>query len=189
MAVKKGILAPKIDTPGITGFLLWARRDAKPLYSALVKKFPEVWNFEEQMKNFADPEAGMAGIWDVLSSIGSSVAGAAGSIGSFVMKNGSSIFAAGATAYVANQQAKAASAQARLALAGRPPAQVAYTTDPQTGQIIPVPVTGAGGGYSSYYGAGSSGGIMATLARVPLTTWLIGAGALGTLLLLKKRRG
>lgn len=186
MAVK-GILQPKIEQPGMVGFLLWARRDAPALYGALVKEFREVAEFEEAV-NADDRPGGVGGFFDVLASVGSSIGSAASSIGNFVVNNGAAIFSAAGGYLVASQQAKLANTQLALARATQPPAQTAYVTNAQ-GQLVPVPVQSTGAGYAAYNAATlPSTGLLATLSRVPLTTWLMGAGALATIVLLLKRR-
>lgn len=177
----KGILQPRINAEGMPGFLLWARNDAPELYGQLVARFPEVARFEEAIQ--ADDQPGMAGFMDILSSVGSAIGSAASSIGSFVANNGGAIFSAAGGYLVAQQQAKVANAQLALATANRAPAQTALVTL-ANGQQVSVPVAPSGTSYSAV----PSGGIMATLAAVPMTTWLLGAGALAGVLLLLKRR-
>ena len=186
--VSKGILAPKIPYRGIAGFLVWARRDNRRLYGALVARFPQVAAFEEQVKNYVDPEAGLSGFADVFASIGSGLSGAASAIGRFVSNNGAALLAAGGTALVVNQQYKLANAQVQLAQAGQPPAQVAYVQTANGPVAVPVQNTGLGYQQSYYGQPQASPSMFAGLSRIPLTTWLIGAGALGTIFLLMKRR-
>ena len=189
--VSKGILAPKIPYRGIAGFLIWARRDNRRLYGALVARFPQVAAFEEQVKNYVDPEAGlghMHGFADVFASIGSGLSGAASAIGRFVSNNGAALLAAGGTALVVNQQYKLANAQVQLAQAGQPPAQVAYVQTPNGPVAVPVQNTGSGYQQSYYGQPQASPSMFSSLSRIPLTTWLIGAGALGTIFLTMKRR-
>ena len=187
-----GVLQPKITVPGMPGFLLWARRDSPRLYGALVAKFPVVWRFEEAMKNLVDPSVldnpGLGDFSDIMSSLGGAISSAAGSIGSFVMNNAPALLTTAGSVFVATQQAKTAQAQAALATYGRPPAQTAYVTNAQ-GQSYPVPVqANQAGGYNPYYAASMPpSGIMANLASVPMTTWLLGGGALIAVLLLLKR--
>jgi hypothetical protein len=186
MATKKGILQPKIDAAGMPGFLLWARRDAKPLYSALVAKFPQVAAFEEQYKTAVDPEVGLSGFMDVL---GSGLSSAASAIGSFVANNAGSIFSAAAGYAVASQQAKVAQTQLKLAQAAQPPAQTAIVQTPNGPVSVPVQPSGTGYTYAQYMQASQpSTGIMASLSRVSPIIWIAGAGALATVLLLFKRR-
>lgn len=186
MAVK-GILQPKIETPGMIGFLLWARRDAPALYGALVHRFSEVARFEEAL-NAEDIPGGVSGFMDVLSSIGGSIGSAASSIGNFVVNNGAAIFSAAGGYFVASQQAKLANTQLALARATQPPAQTAYVTNAQ-GQMVPVAVQPSGTSYAAYNAATlPQGGILSTLSKIPVMTWLTGAAALATVVLLVKRR-
>src|SRR5258706_12008743 len=129
MAVK-GILQPKIEQPGMPGFLLWARRDSPALYQALVNRFPEVAEFEEAV-SADDRPGGMGGIFDVLSTIGGGIASAASSIGSFVTTNGPALFSAAGGYLIAQQQSKLTSTQLALARATQPPMQTAYVTNAQ----------------------------------------------------------
>lgn len=189
MAVK-GVLLPKITVEGMPGFLLWARQAQPDLFNALARQFPEVANFAEAVG--ADDRPGdLRGFFDILSTIGTDIGKVAGSIGNFVVNNGGAILGAGAGYLVAQQQAKVVQAQLALAQANRAPAQTALVTT-AGGQQIAVPVqpsgTGYATGYSTYGPPPSAGGIMATLAAVPLSTWLLGAGALAGVALLLKRR-
>jgi hypothetical protein len=205
---KKMILAPKVKVPGMPGFLMWARRDNPHLYAALVKEFPAVALFEGAVKD-ADPtelaQAGMSGLFDLLSSFGSSIGSAAssvgsalsksaGAIGTFVAKNAVPVLSAAVPLVVAKQQAKVAQAQVQLAQAQGYPMQTAYTTDPRTGYQYAVPVQQAGAGYGVANGQGysvapgfrqSSGG---TIAGIPTTYLMIGGAALAALLLLRPSR-
>lgn len=51
MAVANKVAAkPAIQQSGAHGYLLWVRRDLPPVYSALVKTYPEVANFESALQ-------------------------------------------------------------------------------------------------------------------------------------------
>lgn len=188
MAVK-GILQPKITVAGMPGFLLWARTGSPALYRALVARFPAVAEFEEAV-SADDRPGGMGGVMDILSTIGNGISSAASSISSFVANNGATIFSAAGGYLIAQQQAKLANTQLQLAQASRPPVQTAMVTLPSGQQVsVPVQPTGTGAAtYATYSATPQTGGVMATLASVPLTTWLLGAGALAGVLLLVKRR-
>lgn len=201
MAKITGQLMPKIPQAGLPGFLLWSRRESPALYSALVDRFPEVANFEEQYKNSVDAGAGMGcvdceprldGFMDIMSSIGSGLASAAGSIGSFISANGSTIFSAAGGYMVAQQQNKIAQAQLKLALAVKPPLQTAIVQTANGPVSVPVQPSGTGYTYAQYaapanYG-GTGGSIISSIANVSMTTWLMIGGGVAALALLMRRR-
>lgn len=162
----KLLLSPKVDEPGIPGFLIWARRDDPALYAALVRQFPEVAAFD----NYASP-AGLSGFASLFSSLASSLASKASAIGSFVVKNALPIATAAAPVLVAKKQADVAKAQIKLAQVQGTPMQTAMTQ--QDGYYYPVPVQKTLGSY--------------TVAGIP--TWVLIAGgfALSALLILRRK--
>jgi hypothetical protein len=166
------VLNPSINVSGMPGFLLWARRDAPVLYTALQQRFPEVVTFEDRVRAAQTP--GLADLSDVFGSITSALGNAASSIGSFVTQNAQNLLTAASPILVASQQAKIAQAQAQVAIAGRMPAQTGYTVNAQ-GQRIPV--------LASQYATQS------LISGVPNSVLYIGGGLLlvgGLLLAIRK---
>lgn len=207
MAAKKMTLLPKVDAPGIVGFLSWARRDNPVLYQRLVSEFPAVAAFEEAVQLEIDVAPGMAGFMDVVSSFGSGVVSAAKSVGSAVGSTASQIFgglkssagsifnfvktnalpiaATVAPVVIAKQQADVANRQLELAAANQYPQQTAVTYD-SAGNRIVVPVQPAMGNvYSaqrlpaSYYNTGTPAWL--------LPAALVGGGFILVTLFLNRR--
>lgn len=188
----KAQLTPRIATPGLPGFLLWARRDNPALYSGMVQSIPEVAQFEAALR--AD---GLNGLFDTLKTIGSSLTSAAGKIGTFVAKNALPIATAVVPLVVAKKQADIAKSQYRLATAQQAPMQTAVV-DPSTGFAVPVQqVNGQWQQVPLSAGAAAQLQAIASQARapqsvsapllgVPLWGWLVGAGALGLVVLARR---
>jgi hypothetical protein len=111
--VKKVTALPPITASGVPGFLLWARRDAPQIYSALVARFPVVNVFEQKLKDDVDPGSfgptdtkTLGDFSDVFSSIGDTLSSAGSGIMSFVQNNGADLLKLGTAGVVAAQQIK-----------------------------------------------------------------------------------
>lgn len=190
----KAKLAPRIDTKGVPGFLLWARRDSPALYSAMVRDIPEVAAFDKQLT----VDRSLDGLLDVVKSFGASLAKSAGKIGSYVVKNAVPIITAAVPVIVAKKQVDVAKAQVKLAQAQSAPMQTAMV--PTAAGDVPVPVqyNPATGSYTAAPGfslpsaqQSAAGGIMQSLSKpvagVPLWGWLAGGGTLAVLMLARRR--
>lgn len=163
---KQMLAAPRIAQKGVPGFLLWTRRDSPALYASLLREFPEVQEFDSALN--------AQGVSGMFSNIGSSLASAAGKIGTFVKNNALPILSAAVPVIVAKKQADVAMTQFKLAAAQQAPAQTAYTTTTD-GSVIAVPIQRTAG---------------ATLrsAGVPSWVWIGGAGAAALLMLFMFKR-
>jgi hypothetical protein len=190
MASVKAQLNPAITAKGWPGFLLWARKERPAQYAALLAQVPIVQDFENTLKG-----AGLGDWTDIFSSIGSGLSSAGSTIASVFTSIAPAAIQYELTATQANAAQKLTNTQLALAVAQHPPAQTATVAGANgttsvpvvrnaAGQMVPATVNAAG----QLVPISGGGGIMATLAAVPMTTWLIGAGALAGILLLLKRR-
>lgn len=190
---QKMILAPTISEAGIPGFLLWARREQRDLYTALRQEFPAVNEFERQL----GVEDGLQGFADVLRNVGSTLASSAKSIGSFVAKNALPIASVAVPLLVAKKQSDVAKAQVKLAIAQQAPMQTAYATDAQ-GNVYSVGVrqTLSAAGMEdapiqqmnlTAQKIANFGWKTPIVAGIPLWGVAAGLGALGLVVMLKRR--
>lgn len=183
---------PKIDVPGVTGYLLWLRQDLPAVYAHVVKAFPQVAAFDAKLKK----ELASRGLGFSWSSIGSALSGAAssvgsvlGSVGSYVATNTPAILTTGAGLYgmVAKQQML--NSQLMLAQSGQYPMQTGIMQSPGNQPYLTgISPTGA---YPSTYSPYSSGGfasgiLSSTIMGVPSWIFLV-AIAGGGFLLLRRR--
>lgn len=191
MAKVAAQLNPKIDVPGWPGFLLWARKERPAQYAALVTQVPMVAEFESQLKG-----RNLGDLSDFFSSIGSGLASAGSSIMDVFTSIAPAALSFGTTLVAAKSAQNLTNTQLQLAAAQRAPAQTATiqtANGPQTvpvtmnaaGQYVPATVNAAG---QYVMASPTGGGFMASLSSIPVTTWLIGAGALAGILMLVTRR-
>ena len=164
-------LNPEITAKGIPGLLVWARKEAPPLYTALRLKFPEVEAFERTLQLGKKP--GMGDISDIFSSVGDALSSSASSIASFVTTNAQNVLSAAVPVAVAVEQAKVAGAQAQVAALNKAPLRTAYTTN-ALGQQVPV--------LAGQYMAAPS-----IIPGIPNTVLYIGGGLVALLLVVGLR--
>lgn len=183
----KAQLNPKVDVPGWPGFLLWARKERPAQYSALLTRVPAVAEFESQIRN-----QNLGDLSDFFSSIGSGLASAGSTIASVFTSIAPAALSFGTTLIAANSAKQLSNTQLQLAQAQRPPVQTATYQTANGPVTVPVAQTAQGytaGGYNAagQYILPQQRGFMASLSAVPITTWLIGAGALAGVLMLVRR--
>ena len=185
---------PPIEYEGMPGFLLWARRDQPPLYSALMKNIPSVRDFEMKYRAYMleSGGTGLGDFADFLGSVGNTVANAADSIGSFITDNAGSIFAAGTAVYGLTQQTKLAQTQLQVAQARQPPVRTGIAYGPQ-GQpyIVPIQPTAnypVGASYPVAMPGQSSATSFLTSSMYGIPMWALLAVGGGLIFFMMRRR-
>jgi hypothetical protein len=175
---------PKINVPGVAGYLLWLRQDLPTVYARVVAAFPEVAKFDASLRQTLRSRGlgfDWSSITDALSSAASSVGSVLGNVGSYVAQNTPAILTTGAGLYGLIAKQQMLDTQLSLAQSGRYPAQTGYVQSPgNAGYLTTISPTG-----SPWT---SAGGILSTtIAGVPAWIFLVAAVG-GGLLLLRGRR-
>jgi hypothetical protein len=188
MAQVKAQLNPAIPYKGWPGFLLWARKERPAQYAALKAQVPIVRDFEAQLTN-----AGLGDFSDFFSSIGDDLSSAGSAIANVFTSVAPAALTLGTTIYQANAAQKLSNTQLQIAALNKTPAQTATIQTANGPVTVPVVKNALGVAVPATVNAAgqlvpTTGGFMATLASVPMTTWLIGAGALAAILLLLRRK-
>ncbi len=180
---------PKIDVPGVTGYLIWLRQDLPAVYARLVTVFPQVAAFDVALKKeLASRGLGFSwsSIGDALSGAASSVGSVIGDVGSYVATNTPAILTTGAGLYgmVAKQQML--NSQLVLAQSGQYPMQTGIVQSPGNQPYL----TGIGqtGMVSPYASSGFASGLLSsTIMGVPSWIFIVAAVGGGAMLLMRKR--
>lgn len=178
---------PKINVPGVAGYLLWLRQDLPPVYARAVAHFPQVAAFDKVLRR----ELAQRGLGFDWSSIGSALTSAASglgsslsSVGSWVASNTPAILTTGAGLYGMIAKQQMLDSQLSLAQAGQYPAQTGIVQSPGNQPYL---TTIAQNGMVSPYSTGGLSSIMyGTIAGVP--TWIFLVAAAGGAILLLRRR-
>ena len=179
---------PKINVPGVAGYLLWLRQDLPAVYARVVARFPQVAAFDATLRQELK-QRGLGFDWSsigsALSSAASGVGSALSSVGSFVATNTPSILTTGAGLYGMIAKQQMLDSQLSLAQAGGYPAQTGIVQSPGNQPYL---TTIGSTGMSPYYsGGGLSSVLYGSIAGIP--TWIfLAAAAGGAFFLLRPRR-
>ncbi len=178
---------PKVNVPGVAGYLLWLRQDLPPVYARLVQKFPEVAAFDSQLRAILKAN-GLGFDWSsiggALSSAASGVGSVLSSVGSYVAQNTPAILTTGAGLYGMIAKQQMLDSQLSAAQRGGYPAQTGIVQSPGNQPYL---TTIAPAGYGSLTSYAGSSFLTSSIAGIP--TWiLLVAVAGGGLLLLRGRR-
>ncbi len=181
---------PKIDVPGVAGYLIWLRQDLPAVYAHVVKAFPQVAAFDAALKT----ELAARGLGFSWSSIGSALSGAAssvgsvlGNVGSYVAANAPAILTTGAGLYGVIAKQQMLDSQLQLAQSGAYPMQTGIVQSPGN-QSYMTGISSTGGyGYSPYSTGIASGLLSSSILGIPSWIFLAAAVGGGALLLIKRR--
>ena len=169
---------PKINVPGIAGYLLWLRQDLPPVYAGLVAKFPQVAAFDATLKSeLAQRGLGFdwSSIGSALSSAASNVGSVLSNVGSYVAQNTPALLTTGAGLYGMVVKQQMLDSQYSAAQAGGYPAQTGLVQSPGNQPYL---TAVAPSGLSTF--------TQGTLGGVPIWLYAV-AGAAGVILLLRRR--
>ncbi|MHB8414596.1 MAG: hypothetical protein ACYDDA_03825 [Acidiferrobacteraceae bacterium] len=176
---------PKVNVPGVAGYLLWLRQDLPPVYAKLVQKFPQVAAFDAQLRTLLKV-SGLGFDW---SSIGSALSGAASSVGSvlsnvgsYVAQNTPAILTTGAGLYGMIAKQQMLDSQLSAAQAGGYPAQTGLVQSPGNQPYLTT-IAPTGYGAMSYPG---SSFLTSSVAGIP--TWILLIAVVGGGVLLLRGR-